>query len=87
MYKFSRHELRFMAMMVLVVTNIVVTGIIGMAVNSAIEAGQMPLVPRSFVDGWTWFSIFATPLIALAGTLPAGKDDLLRWPGGFSTRS
>ena len=79
MFKFGRHEVRFMALVVLIMINIVAIGIIGMMANSAVEAGQMPIVPRGFVDGWAWFSIFASPLIALAGILPAGKDDLLRW--------
>lgn len=79
MLKFGRHEVRFMAMVVLITANIVVTGILGMAVKSAIEAGMMPVVSRGLIDGWAWFSIFASPFVALAGTLPAGKDDLLRW--------
>ena len=79
MQKFSRHELRFMAMVVLIMTNIVVIGILGMTASSAVEAGQMPIVPHGFINGWAWLSIFATPFIALAGILPAGKDDLLKW--------
>lgn len=79
MLKFGRHEVRFMAMFVLIMSNIVITCIFGMAANSAVEAGQTAIVSHGLIDGWGWFSIFASPFIMLAGMLPAGKDDLLRW--------
>ena len=71
MFKFGRHEVRFFFALTIVFLGFTVDNIFGMV--------SRDVVPVRVLEAWENFVLLATPFILVAGILPAGKGDILKW--------
>ncbi len=71
MIKFGRSEVRFLFALTIVFLAFTVDNIFGMIPGD--------VIPVRVLEVWENFVLLASPFILVAGILPAGKGDILRW--------
>ncbi len=79
MFKFGRHEIRFILSFCLLLAFTTVIGVLATMNGTARQFMQAPVVPPAMITAAYVFGSMAAPLIIIAGAFPAEKGDILKW--------